>query len=353
MYFRQFLNDESGCCSYFIASRASNEAIVVDPEIDIAQYTALAAERGYAIKYVADTHVHADHISGARTLAAVTGAELCMHEACEARYEYRKLTDGEEIHLGPLVLRIMHTPGHRPESISILVINPARSAEPCMVLTGDSLFVGDVGRPDFGGAEGVLEQYRSIQKLLELEDYVEVFPAHFEGSCGKEMSGHPTTTIGFERRFNPLLTMGEREFTEVVSEPMARPLNMNAIVETNLGIADNSSASPTGGPPAHSVSADAAPEWIREHDPLLLDVRELWEYEAGHLPGAVSLPQAEIAERLSEIPMDRELMTICRSGARSVRTARFLKKAGRERVVSLALGTEGWIEAGNPVEKAG
>ena len=109
--------------------------------------------------------------------------------------------------LGQLRLQVVHTPGHRPEMISLLIINPRRSPEPSMVLTGDALFVGDVGRPDFGGAEGAEQEYESIQRLLALPDYVEVFPAHFEGSCGKGMCGRPSTTIGFERRFNPVVQL--------------------------------------------------------------------------------------------------------------------------------------------------
>src|SRR6516162_2548382 len=202
MYFKQFLDERCGCASYLIASRQSHEAAVVDPSIGTDQYDELLRDRGFRLKYVIDTHVHADHVSGTRALAARHGAELCLHESAAVAYPFRGLKDGEELPLGQLRLRILHTPGHRSELISILVINPPRSPEPSMVLTGDSLLVGDVGRPDFGGGDAAA-QYESLTNLLRLPDWVAVFPGHFEGPCGKGMCGRPSTTIGFERLYNP------------------------------------------------------------------------------------------------------------------------------------------------------
>src|SRR5688572_5814233 len=130
MYFKQILDERCGCASYLIASRQSHEAAVVDPAIHIDQYDALLQERDFRLRYVIDTHVHADHISGARRLAARHDAELCLHESAQVAYAFRKLRDGEELELGQLRLRVLHTPGHRRELISILVVNPPRSPEP-------------------------------------------------------------------------------------------------------------------------------------------------------------------------------------------------------------------------------
>jgi glyoxylase-like metal-dependent hydrolase (beta-lactamase superfamily II)/rhodanese-related sulfurtransferase len=350
MYFKQFLNDELGCSSYFIASRDSRQAAVIDPERDVQQYLDLAAERGYTIRYVVDTHIHADHVSGNRGLAAATGAELCLHESADVLFPFRGLRDGEELTLGPVILRVIHTPGHRPEAMSIAVLNPPRSPEPSMVLSGDTLFVGDVGRPDFGGPEGARQQYDSVQRLLGLEDYVEVFPAHFEGFCGKGMCGRPSSTIGFERRFNPVLQLPEDEFLTMAAEPPARPLNMDAIIATNRGAIDESWLVEGQDGPVADVEVPEAPAWIQAHAPFVVDVREPDEYEAGHVPGAHHIPQCQLALRLEEIPRDRELLMVCASGNRSRNAGRYLKRAGYERVSNLAGGTKGWIAAGNPVE---
>ena len=195
MYFQQFLNQTHGCAAYLIASRESHEAAIVDPGIETDEYEAVLRGRDFHLRYIIDTHIHADHVSGARALAAAHGAELCLYEAARTSYPFRPLHDGEELELGQLRLRVLHTPGHRPELMSLLIVNPPRSPEPSMVLTGDSLLVGDVGRPDFGGGDAE-EQFESIERLLRLPDWVEVFPGHFEGPCGKGMCGRPSTTIG-------------------------------------------------------------------------------------------------------------------------------------------------------------
>lgn len=346
MYFKQLLHDDLGCSSYFAASRQSREAAVIDPAYDVQPYLALAEERGYRIRLVIDTHLHADHLSGNRKLAAATGAELCLHESADVLFPFRPLRDGEEIPLGTLLLRIVHTPGHRPESISIELINPPRSPEPSMVLSGDTLFVGDVGRPDFGGIEGARQQHQSVQRLLALPDYVEVFPAHFEGFCGKGMCGRPSSTIGFERRFNPVLQLSEEQFLAMAAEVPARPLNMTAILDTNRGAADYSWVHTTHEHDAEvqRIGVDDLPAWLASHDAVIVDVREPAEYAAAHLPGAVLVPQADLATRLDEIPRDRDLLVVCASGMRSLRAAQFLHAVGYERVTNLDGGTNGWLE---------
>src|SRR5438477_1577417 len=246
MYFKQFLHDELGCSSYFVASRQSREAAVIDPQLEIRPYLDLARERGYRIAAVVDTHLHADHLSGNRALAAATGATLYLHESADVLFPFHPLKDGDEIVLGQVLLRAVHTPGHPPESLSVLVINPPRSPEPSMLLSGDTLFVGDVGRPDFGGPEGAEQQYQSVQRLLGLPDWVEVFPAHFEGACGKGMCGRPSSTIGFERRFNPVLQLTEPDFLLLAAEASPRPLNMTAILATNRGAMRGERLGPSG-----------------------------------------------------------------------------------------------------------
>ena len=341
MYFKQLLNERLGCASYLLASRQSHDAAIVDPSLDIDQYEALLQERGFRLRYVLETHVHADHISGGRQLAARHGAQLCLHQSAAVTYPFRGLADGEELELGQLRLRIVHTPGHRPEMVSILILNPPRSAEPSMVLTGDSLLVGDVGRPDFSGGDAGA-QYDSVTRLLRLPDWVAVFPGHFEGSCGRGMCGRPTTTVGFERLFNPLLHLERELFISTLTASVdARPLNITAIEATNRGLADLPWAMLTSSHPVEEIGVDALPT-----DALLLDVREPEEYAHGHVPGAINLPQADLATRLAEIPPERAVYTICRSGLRSLRAAQFLKQMGYEAVRSVRGGMDAWERSG-------
>jgi hydroxyacylglutathione hydrolase len=351
MYFKQFLDEKVGCASYLIASRKTLEAAIVDPGIVTEPYEELMQQRGFTLKYVIDTHVHADHVSGARKLRDVYGADLCMYESAKVEYPFRGLKDGEELPLGQLRLKIQHTPGHRPELISVLVINPERSPEASMVLTGDSLLVGDVGRPDFGGGDS-REQYDSVTRLLRLPDWVAVFPGHFEGPCGKGMCGRPSTTIGFERLFNPLARMDREPFMTALDDGVpARPLNMKAIEATNRGAADAPWAMLTELTEIPDASVDELEQ--RPEESLLIDVREPEEYRQGHVPGAVSLPQSEIASKLDELPRDKTIYVICEAGYRSCRAAQFLSQVGFTKLINVDGGTSAWRKAGKPMERDG
>jgi hydroxyacylglutathione hydrolase len=350
VYFKQFLHDETGCASYFLASRESREAAVIDPQLVIQPYLDLAEERDYRITDVIDTHLHADHISGNRKLAAATQARLYLHESADVKFTFEPLKDKQQLKLGQLIITVVHTPGHRPESMCLLVTNPPRSPMPSIVLSGDTLFVGDVGRPDFGGPDGALAQYESIRKLLTLQDYLEVFPAHFEGSCGKGMCGRPSTTIGFERRFNPVLQLTRDDFLKSTGDVPARPLNMTAILATNRGEADYAWAMPHDHLDVPSIDPRSALAWLQQAQAIVLDVREPDEYASGHVPGAVSVPQADLALRLDEVPRDRQVLVVCQGGTRSLRAAQFLRQVGYDNVTNLSGGTSAWRDSGNPTE---
>jgi len=186
---------------------------VVDPQLDIEPYLEAAAQKSMKITHIYETHVQADHVSGARRLSDATGAPV----------PHVNVEDGERHDLGNVVLSILHTPGHTPDSVSILVTDKTRASEPWFVLTGDTLFSGGVGRPDLigAGSEAVLAEqlHESLhRKLMTLPDHLEIFPAHFGGAaCGKGLSGKPGSTIGFERRFNPALQAASRaEFVDFV-----------------------------------------------------------------------------------------------------------------------------------------
>ena len=180
-------------------------------------YLAAAAEKSMRITHIFETHVQADHLSGARRLSEVTGAPVFYHAAAPVTFRHVSVDDGEAHDLGNVGIEILHTPGHTPDSVSLLVTDRTRAPEPWFVLTGDTLFSGGVGRPDLLGAgreRDLAEQlYESLHgRLLGLPDHIEVFPAHFGGAaCGKGLSGKPGSTIGFERRFNPALRLGQRD----------------------------------------------------------------------------------------------------------------------------------------------
>jgi rhodanese-related sulfurtransferase len=218
-----------------------------------------------------------------------------------------------------------------------------------MVLTGDSLLVGDVGRPDFGGGDAAA-QYDSLTRLLRLPDWVAVFPGHFEGPCGKGMCGRPSTTLGFERLYNPLVRLDRSQFVALLTQGLPpRPLNMTAIEATNRGLADMPWAMLTTSPPVREVGVEELGS--RPPEAGLLDVREPEEYAHGHVPGAVNLPQADLATRLAEVPRGRPVYLICQGGFRSLRAAQFLRQQGFEDVVSVKGGTQAWRAAGKPLDQ--
>ncbi|GAC1406396.1 MAG: MBL fold metallo-hydrolase [Candidatus Velthaea sp.] len=191
------------------------------------------------IEAILCTHVHADHRSGERELSERTGAPIYYHRRADLRYPFAPLEDGMEISLGNVIIRALHTPGHTPESTSFLVTDLSRATEPWMVFTGDTLFVGDVGRSDFGGESAANDLFTSLHdKLLALPDYVEVYPAHISGSpCGRAMSGKPSSTIGFERRHNVALTETDREtfVAAMVGITLPKPSGFFEMIASNRG----------------------------------------------------------------------------------------------------------------------
>jgi glyoxylase-like metal-dependent hydrolase (beta-lactamase superfamily II) len=191
------------------------------------------------ITHVLDTHVHADHRSGGPALAKKAGAAYCLHESANVALPFEPLHDGQEIELGNTRVKVLHTPGHTPESVSFVVTDLRRGTEPWFVLTGDTLFVGAVGRPDLPGRarENASELYDSIhEKLFTLPDELEVYPGHFSGSvCGAGMSGKPSSTIAFEKRWNPLLGKTRDEFIEALADVPPKPAAMEQILRINQG----------------------------------------------------------------------------------------------------------------------
>ena len=279
MLFQQFLDDDLGCASYLVGDEDACVAAIVDPPFAIEPVLEAAAKREVEIVRVIETHTHADHLSGHGRLALEHGIPVSIHAAAAAEYPHDLLEDGLELELGQIVLRAIHTPGHRPEHTCLAVIDRTRADEPWLVLTGDSLFVGDAARPDLAvaakeGAEGL---FHSLRRLLELPDGVEVFPGHVAGSlCGKGMSSKASSTIGFERRFNRALQIeDELDFVADASTSAAKPPNMSRLVDLNRGpfVGAQGEVNELAAPPAESVT---------------LDVRDASTYGEGHRLGALS-----------------------------------------------------------------
>lgn len=214
---------------------------VVDPrEDEIESYVEFSNSKGMRITHVLETHIQADHVSGGRKLAEKTGAAYCLHESTEASFAFQPLMNGEELVSGNVVIKILHTPGHTPESICLLITDKTRGDEPWFLLTGDTLFVGSVGRPDLPGNAAYNAQilFHSLQeKILPLPDFVEIYPAHFSGSaCGKGLSGKPSSTLAFEKRFNRFLSMDEEDFVRTITTDLAeKPADMMNTIAKNLG----------------------------------------------------------------------------------------------------------------------
>lgn len=240
MIFKPFYRYETGCASYLLGCGTLEKCAVVDPlEGFIDEYVAFAADKGMKITHVLETHVHADHRSAGRALAERTGARYGLHRAAEVTFPFEPLEDEQEIELGNTRVRVLHTPGHTPESTCYVVTDHRRGAEPWFVLTGDTLFVGAVGRPDLPGRarENAAELYDSIhEKLLVLPEGLEIYPAHFSGSaCGAGMSGKPSSTIGFEKRWSPMLSMDKEAFVQALSDVPDKPADMDAVIRFNQG----------------------------------------------------------------------------------------------------------------------
>jgi glyoxylase-like metal-dependent hydrolase (beta-lactamase superfamily II) len=241
MFFRQIATTEASL-SYFFGCATAGKAVAVDVVAgDEERFVEEAGKAHVKIAYVIDTHVHADHYSGGRKLAELAGAPYCLHESNRnsVHFDFAPLSDGQLIDVGNVKVTVLHTPGHTPDSVCLVVTDLRRGEAPWFVVTGDTLFVGAVGRPDLLGREREMaaQLYETLhEKLLPLPDNVEIFPGHQAGSaCGAGLSGKPSSTLGFEKRWNPLLSKPRDEFVHLVVKAIPpRPVDMDRIVAANV-----------------------------------------------------------------------------------------------------------------------
>jgi hydroxyacylglutathione hydrolase len=459
MYVQQFFVDGLGCASYMVGCEGEGIAAVVDPERDVEIYLEAAQARGLRITHIIETHLHADHVSGNTDLSARTGADIYVHEAAKVEFAHKALKDGDVLELGAVRIAVRHTPGHTPESITLLVGDSTRGEEPWMALTGDLLFVGDIGRPDLVGAQaarGLAEQlYDSLHnKLLHEHDGLVIYPGHGAGSlCGRSIGSVRSSTLGYERRYNP--SLAERDPDEFIKymttnlpeqpgnhtrikamnrkgpKPLGqvttRALTIRdsipyfqrgaALIDTrpkadfiqrhvpgSVHLAADDQLSNRVGfvvPPnvplvlmveneavyrevvlslarvgydnvagfiaegiegweamglpitsgdVQDISAAELRKMVESEEALtILDVREPWEFEMGHIPGAVLIPLGQLSVRVGELSTEQRTAVICQSGSRSQSAAALLAQKGFARVYNVIDGMSAWERYPAPV----
>ncbi len=352
MIFQQILNEESGCLSYLIGCGQAGRAVIVDPGRDrVPEYLRLARKKGLTISHIVETHTHADHISGNRDLAEAARAPILVHRAAGVAFAHEAVSDGDEIRIGNVRLTVAHTPGHTPDSICLLVTDLSRGEAPWFVLTGDTLFVGSVGRPDLGGVRAAEDTWESLQRvLLPLDDSVEVYPAHGAGSaCGRAMSAKSGSTIGFERRFNPALQLRDRAaFVDFLMRDLPpKPPSFEKIVGKNRGLIPLVSAKP------RPYSAREAWEAVRRGE-IIVDLRDPGAYGETHIPGALNvwIESPQFAERVAGmIPAGVPLLLLAQGPSDLERAVTALARVGVDDVMGfLHWGMIEWRSEGCPVE---
>jgi hydroxyacylglutathione hydrolase len=459
MHTQQFFIEGLACASYLVGCESYGIAAVIDPDRIVQKYMDAAGARGLQITHIIETHLHADHVSGNTDLAARTGADIYIHEAAGVEFQHKPMKDGDLIELGNIHIRVMHTPGHTPESVTLLLADTTRAPEPWLAMTGDTLFVGDIGRPDLVGAEAArslaADMYESLfHRIRSLSDGLLIYPGHGAGSlCGKSIGAMRSTTLGFERRYNPAFSARDksafidfavedlpeqpgnhqrikamnRAGPEPAGEVEEQPLTVRQVVphlqqgavlldtrpkkmyseehipgsvhieaDSRLGNRIGfmfSSEKPVillleelsqyreivhnllrvgyenilgylaesletweemGLPLASGDIQDIEPPELHRllqsvsdvESPLVLDVREPWEFRRGHVPGARLIPLGQLADRIGELEPERPVAVICASGNRSQSAAALLAQKGFQKVFNVAGGTNAWKKEG-------
>jgi hydroxyacylglutathione hydrolase len=353
MIFRQFIHDDLGCGSYLVGDEHAGAAAVVDPKLEIEDYLAVARYMGVEIQHILETHNHADHVSGHGRLAAATGATIHIHRLADPAYEHEPFDDGWELELGTVTVRALHTPGHRPEHTAFALIDHDRGPEPWAVLSGDTLFVGDIARPDLAveKEEGAHDIFRSLQdKLLTLPRECEVWPGHLGGSLcgGPGMNMKISSTIAFEARHNELLQVSDADaFVRRTTSGLGpQPPNFKAIVAINRGPLDTDQLR------ARELIATEVAR--RQSDgALVVDVRGELEFDEAHIPGALCNPavRAGFGTKLAWIAdRDREILLVGDDDHDAIRAGRLAMAVGMRRLEGyLGGGMGAWTQAGLPV----
>jgi hydroxyacylglutathione hydrolase len=354
MLFRQIIHEDLGCASYFVADREAGVAAVVDPQWDIEPYRRLAGLHGVRIEHVLETHNHADHVSGHGRLCRSTGATVHVHELGEAEYPHEPFSDGWKLELGSLAIEAIHTPGHRPEHTCFLLCDHNRGGDPWAVLSGDSLFIGDVARPDLAiePRDGAADMFRSLhERLLVLPDEVEVWPGHLGGSLcgGSGLDLKSSSTIGFERRHNRALQItDEADFVEdQVGSLGDKPPNVERIVGLNRGplVEDFGTPAPLS---THEV------EELVEQGAAVIDGRTNEQFDEAHIEGALSASSYDtgFATKVSRVaPAGADIVVVAASSGDERQAAQMLASVGLPVRGYLEGGMTAWRREERPVNR--
>jgi glyoxylase-like metal-dependent hydrolase (beta-lactamase superfamily II)/rhodanese-related sulfurtransferase len=357
VYFNQIAVPGLGCLSYVIGCPKAKAMAVVDPKRDIQDYLAIAREEGMQITHVFNTHVHADHVSGDQELHYATGADIYIHASAPVAYRHKDLREGDVFELGAARIEVLHTPGHTPNAVSLVVTDRMRSEEPQMILTGDLLFVGDIGRPDLPGAEILEEQVANLHhslyvKLAGFPDHLEVFPAHGEGSlCGRGMSAKKSSTLGYERRANPMLKFQDFESfkAEVMSAFPVRPKSFSHIIQTNLKGAPTLDACP--------LDKRLSPkqfEAMMAGGAVVIDARDSAAFGGFHIPGSINIGfEKQLANWVGMVVDPKaEIILVVDDQADYDRMVTELHRIGYDLIFGyLSGGIMAWLMSGRPVDQ--
>lgn len=353
MLLERFYDDKLAQASYMIGCQATGEALIVDPNRDVESYLRAARDEGMTIRYVAETHIHADFLSGARELARATGATLLLSGDGPEEWQYgfadedgvRIVHHGDRIELGKIRIEVLHTPGHTPEHIAFAVTDGAASDEPMGVLTGDFVFVGDVGRPDLlekaAGVAGTMEDgardlYRSLEAFRSRPDWLQILPGHGAGSaCGKALGAVPTSTLGYEKLVNwAFRADGEEDFVAQVLEDQPEPPTYFATMKRL-----NRDGPPILGglPRPPRLAAGDLPAAV-QGDGVVVDVRAARQFRDGHVPGVLSIPLNASFPNWAGwlLPYDRPLRLVAEDQTKADEAARDLALVGLD-------GIDGWF----------
>ncbi|WP_319585001.1 MBL fold metallo-hydrolase [uncultured Pseudodesulfovibrio sp.] len=356
MYFKQITTPGLGCFSYVIGCPAVGEMVVVDPKRDVQDYLDISREEGMKIVHVIDTHVHADHVSGAQELKSQTGCDIMVYETSPVDYDFTPLVEGQQLTVGNAKLEVLFTPGHTPDALSLLVTDTTRGDEPWMLLTGDVLFVGDIGRPDLVGGAKLNEQVQNLWdslyvKFAKFPDSLEVFPAHGAGSlCGRGMSSKPSSTLGFERRHNPMLGFDSFEdFHLAMSQNFpARPKSFTHIISTNA----------SGAPLLERCPLDLAMNPFKfeermQDGAVVIDVRDAAAFAGYHIPGSLNIGfEPSLANWVGmTVEPDADILLVVDTRDDYERMRIELHRIGYDNILGyLSGGIQAWVYSGRAVD---